>query len=138
MFDTVGDLNWLAVILATLAYYLLGALWYTPLFGHSWDTSIGFERPKGYRFPPIYYVAPLISSFVATVATAVLVYALDIQLLVDAIVLALIVGIGYAASLSFTNAVTPNTPRPLMLGAVTGTYHLVGIIIASAIIVSLR
>ena len=138
MFDAIGEINWLAVIVAALAYYILGAIWFTPLFGRAWDTSIGFQRPKGHRFPPIYYIAPLISSFVATVATAVLVYALDIGLLSDAILLALTVGIGYAASISFNNAVTPNTPRPLMLGAVTGTYHLVGIIIVSAIVVSLK
>jgi len=138
MLDAIGDINWLAVMVATLAYYILGAIWFTPLFGRAWDTSIGFQRPRGYRFPPIYYFAPLISSFVATVATTVLVYALDIALLSDAILLAVVVGIGYAASISFNNAVTPNTPRPLMLGAVTGTYHLLGIMIVAAIVVSLK
>lgn len=138
MFDSVVGINWLAVVAGTLSYYLLGAIWFSPLFGRAWDTSIGFQRPKGYRFPPIYYVAPLISCFVATNATAVLVYALDIEQLSDAMLLAVIVGIGYAASISFNNAVTPNTPRPLMLGAVTGTYHLLGIMIVTAIVVSLK
>ncbi|MBA3404988.1 MAG: DUF1761 domain-containing protein [Gemmatimonadaceae bacterium] len=138
MFDPVRDISWLAVIVATLAYYILGAIWFTPLFGRAWDTAIGFRRPKGHRFPPIYYVVPLISSFVVTVATAWLVSALDIDLLSDALLLALIVGIGYAVSISFNNALTPHTPRPLMLGAVTGTYHLLGIVMVSAILVSLK
>lgn len=138
MLGVGGDLNWLAVIVSTLAYYALGALWFTPLFGSAWDRSIGFERPRGHRFPPIYYVTPLISSFVVTVATAVLVDALDIERVSDAVLLGLVVGIGYAAAISFNNAVTPHTPRPLLLGAVTGSYHLVGIVIVSAIVFSLK
>ncbi len=55
MAEAFGQINWLAVAAATLAYYLLGALWFTPLLGASWDRAVGFERPKGHRFPPIYY-----------------------------------------------------------------------------------
>lgn len=34
--DTLGDLNWLAVVAATLAYFALGAVWYAPpIFGRA-------------------------------------------------------------------------------------------------------
>lgn len=33
-FDVLGDLNWLAVVVAAIAYFALGALWYAPpVFG---------------------------------------------------------------------------------------------------------
>lgn len=73
-----------------------------------------------------------------TVATAVLVHALDVDAIPAALLLALVVGVGYAAAVSLTNAVTPHTPHPLIYGAVTGSHHLVGIAIASVIVVSLR
>jgi hypothetical protein len=134
VFNIFGELNWLALILATLAYYILGAVWFTPLFGKAWDTAIGFERTATYKFTPIYYIGPLISSLVVTVATAVLIHALRIERLTDAVVLGLIVGIGYTAAVSFNNAITPKTPRPLLLGAVTGAYHILGVVIVAAIV----
>ena len=130
------DPNWLAAALAALVYYLLGALWFTPLFGRFWDRSIGFERPKGNRFPALYYVAPLISACVVSLVAAVLLAALGVDDLVGALLLGLALGAGYAA-VSVTNAVTPHTPRPLLLGAVTGGYHLVGAVLACSVIVAL-
>lgn len=128
--------NWLAAALAALAYYFLGALWFTPLFGRLWDRSIGFERPKGNRFPALYYVAPLISACVVSLVAVLLTTALGIDHLTGALLLGLTLGAGYAA-VSVTNAVTPHTPKPLLLGAVTGGYHLVGAVLACTVIVAL-
>ena len=41
------DVSWLAIGIATLAYYMLGALWFTPLFGAAWDAAIGHTRVRG-------------------------------------------------------------------------------------------
>lgn len=138
MIDAFGQVNWFAVAAATLAYYFLGALWFTPLFGAAWDHAVGFERPKDYRFPPIYYVIPLITSLLVSSATGVLVAALDVVAPIEALVLALVLAFGYAAAVSVTDAVTPSTPRPLLLGAVTGGYHVVGIFVVTAILVLWR
>jgi hypothetical protein len=36
-FDALGDLNWPAVIVAALAYFAIGAVWYAPpVFGKAW------------------------------------------------------------------------------------------------------
>ncbi len=108
------------------------------LLGASWDRAVGFERPKGHRFPPIYYVVPLVSSLLVSSATAILVAALDLVDLTDALILALVVGLGYAAAVSVNNALTPTTPRPVLLGAVTGSYHVVGILVVTTILVLWR
>lgn len=35
--DVLGELNWLAVLVAAFLYFGLGALWYTPImFGDQW------------------------------------------------------------------------------------------------------
>lgn len=46
------QLNFVAIGLATLAMFFLGFLWYTPLFGKIWAKEMGFSRdmevPKGF------------------------------------------------------------------------------------------
>jgi hypothetical protein len=38
-----GNINYLAVLVAAIASFVFGALWYgTPLFGKSWQTELGF------------------------------------------------------------------------------------------------
>jgi hypothetical protein len=37
-------LNFLAIVLATFAFFFLGFLWYTPLFGKVWAREMGFSR----------------------------------------------------------------------------------------------
>jgi hypothetical protein len=114
MFDVVSELNWLAIILATLAYFVLGAVWFTPLFGAQYDKALDTKRPKNQKWPMLYYIGPFISAFVTTVATALLVYVLNILQMSYAVLLGLILGIGYAMSVSFNNAINPKTPRPLL------------------------
>lgn len=138
MFDVLADITWWSVVLAGLAYYVLGALWFTGLFGSAYDAATGIARSHSQRWPLIYYVGPLLGSLVVASATAILTHALDVRQIADAIWLGLVVGAGYSASVSFTNAITPNMKRPLLFGVVTGSYHLLGAIISAVIIVALR
>lgn len=36
-------LNWIAILLAALAMFILGAIWYTVLFGKAWQNLLGFS-----------------------------------------------------------------------------------------------
>ena len=139
MFDVFGDLNWLAIMLATVMYYMMGGLWFSQLvFGKAWEKSIGFDRPKEWKESTIFYVGPLIGCLVTSIATAILIYSLNIQSLADSVRLGLTVGLGYAGAVSITNAITPTAPQPLVHGLITGAYHVLGIIIVSAVLFSLR
>ena len=44
-------INMTAILVATVANFILGFLWYTPLFGKAWAKEMGFNRdvklPKG-------------------------------------------------------------------------------------------
>jgi hypothetical protein len=43
-FDVLGELNWLAVLIGAAIYFVLGALWYSPmLFARPWQRSIGWD-----------------------------------------------------------------------------------------------
>jgi hypothetical protein len=134
MFDALTQLDWLAVALASLAYYLLGALWFTPLFGKTWDRSIGYDRAPGSRFGVAYYIVPLVSALLVSLAIAILLAALAPVGLGESLLVGVVVGLGVAAAVSMNNGLTPHTPHPFLFGAVTGSYHLVGIVIVAAII----
>ena len=36
-------MNWLAVVVATLAFFAVGAIWYTALFGKVWQREVGLS-----------------------------------------------------------------------------------------------
>jgi hypothetical protein len=138
MFDVLYEINWLAVFLATLAYFVLGAVWFTPLFGKAYDKGIGIQRSPKQKWPAIYYIGPFLSSLAVTVASAILVYSFDLQRMTDAVTLGSIIGVGYLASISLSNAITPNMPRPLLFGAVVGSYHLVGVTLVTLILYGMK
>ena len=136
-FDVLGDLNWLAVIVAALAYFALGALWYAPPFlGKAWMRATGFKEPeKGEGPGAAVYTAPLVGCLVASIATGMLAAATGTNSISKGVVLGLVVGIGYAVAIVGTGAVfetdKPDTKTWLVI---TAGYHLVGLLIASVII----
>lgn len=123
-----------AVLGAGITYFLLGGVWFTPLFGRMWDRAVGFERPPRWRPPAIYYLGPLAGCLVASFATALLMHHLQPAALPDALRIGCIVGAGYGATITSVNAISPNMPHPGLYAAVTGSYHLVGLILCSAIL----
>ena len=43
-------INYLAILVAVVANFILGFLWYTPLFGNAWAKEMGFDtsvKPSG-------------------------------------------------------------------------------------------
>jgi hypothetical protein len=42
----MGPLNWLAIVVATLAFFAVGAIWYTALFGKAWQREVGLSAEE--------------------------------------------------------------------------------------------
>ncbi|HTR00544.1 MAG TPA: DUF1761 domain-containing protein [Candidatus Acidoferrum sp.] len=57
-------INWLAVLGATLVCFVLGALWYGPLFGKAWMLAIGMDPAKMKDAPKPKMARLLIVTFV--------------------------------------------------------------------------
>ncbi len=130
--------GWLGVLAATVLTYLLGAAWFTPLFGRAWDRGVGVRREPGERWGPAYYLVPLAGAAGSAYALAVLVTAAGVTDVGDAVVLGVVVGLGIGLTVSFTNALTPRTARPLLFGLVTGSFHLVAAVVAAVVAALLR
>jgi hypothetical protein len=133
MGEVLAGTSWGAVALAAVACYLLGALWFTPLFGRAWDRATGHDRRSGKGFGTAYYTVPLVGAAVTATVVGVLVTALAPAALGGALAVGAGVGLAAAAA-SVTTALTPHTPHPFLLGAVTSGYHLVAAVAAAAIV----
>jgi hypothetical protein len=133
---SMGDLNWLAVILATVAYFALGALWFMPaIFGKAWMRSIGWEPDPGQRPGAEYYVGPFVTCLIASIATGLLVAATATDTVAEGMVLGLVTGVGLVGSALFvTGYFDPKKPQPMTWFAISGGYHLAGLIVASVIL----
>ncbi len=127
-------MNLLAVLAAGFGYFALGGIWFTPLFGKQWDKAVGFERPPKWRPVTIYYVGPLLGCLVAAFATSYLVQLAQAQSLWDYLQIGLVIGIGYGATITTVNAISPNMVYPGLYAAVVGSYNMTGLALCSAIL----
>jgi hypothetical protein len=138
-FDPLGDLNWLAVLVAAIAYFAIGAAWYAPpVFGRMWADAGGLSLPEpGTRPSPTIYVTPLIGSVLSAIALGMLASVTGTDSFIEGIALGLVVAIGFAVPISLVTAqFETNKPRPMTWGAVNAGYHVVGNLVASIIIAS--
>ncbi len=132
MLDFSG-LNWLAILAATVAGFLIGGVWYGPLFGKAWLRAIGkTEEELGGAAGPM-----ILSFFTAAATSIVLAGILNIMVdpdLVDGIVLGLLVGVGFIAAGMASDYAFCGWPRPLFFiqAGYRVTYSVVmGIILAA-------
>jgi hypothetical protein len=138
MINQLQHLNWMSVLVAFVAYFMLGGMWFTLFFKKPYAISLGKEGQLPAKPAPIFIVGPMLCSLVITVASAVLLYALDVSSLVNALEFAVLVGIGFLVANTVNIAINPNIPRPILYGAISGAYHMVGIIMVSMILVMMK
>jgi hypothetical protein len=59
-------INWLAVVLGTLAFFAVGAIWYSALFGKIWQREVGLsdDRLKSGANMPLIFGLCLLLEFI--------------------------------------------------------------------------
>lgn len=96
MLDFAG-LNWWAILVATASAFALGYVWYGPVFGKAWLAALGKTEDE---IQPS--ATPFIVSFVAALATCIVVAALMGGLgmtgIANGAVLGLVTGVGFIAA----------------------------------------
>jgi hypothetical protein len=133
----LGSLNWLAVIVAAVIYFVLGALWYSPvMFARPWQAAIGWDASRQPpQMNPMTYVVPLVLYLVASIATGLMAAATGTDTLAEGVTLGLVTGIGYALTMTGVEATfDPNKPRPMTWFAITAAYHVIGFVILGVVI----
>jgi len=140
MFNVLSSINWLGVAAAFAAYFLLGAVWYLGLFPRAYRASLGKENEPdtGQNQQALYIVGPAVCALLITITCAVLLAALHIDTYGNALGFALLVGVGYLVANTVNIAINPNMPRPFFYGLITGSYHLVSMVLVNVLLVAIR
>ncbi|MGH3713640.1 MAG: DUF1761 domain-containing protein [Micromonosporaceae bacterium] len=135
-FAVLGDVNWLAVIVAAVAYFGLGGLWFARFaFGDIWSRAIGWDTSGEQAPGPEYYIGPAVTCLLSTIAVAMLAVATGTDTFAEGIVLGLVTGLGISGAVLFvTGYFDPKKPQPMLWTAITLGYHLLGLLIVSVIL----
>jgi hypothetical protein len=138
VFDVLTDLPWLAFAIAAVASIALAGLWFAVVIPKPYAVALGRVGQPAPAPDVVSGVGPLVCVVLTTLTTAVLVEALDVTAIGDAVVFGLIVGIGYLTAMTFQIAINPNFPRPLLYGAINAPYFVATSVLSSVLLVAMR
>ncbi len=124
------DFNWLAVIAAAASAFLLGGIWYGPLFKKAWCREAGVDPDSAPRHPArifaIAFVCSLLSALIFTVLLPTGAGAADgfgVGFVVGLFFVAMSFGINYAFA-----------QRSLKLWMIDSGYHILQFILYGVIL----
>ena len=138
MFNVFGDINYLAVVLATVVVAVFAGVYFAVLVPRYYAVALGRQDAPAPAQSLLTNLGPVVCILLTTVASAVLLRALHVTTAADALAFGLVVGIGYLTAMTFQIAINPNFPRPLYYGAVNAPFFVVSSLVTSLILVGLR
>ena len=125
--------NWVAVIVATVAYTVIGFVWFSrQVFGLRWAASTGRELPPPSQVPLTSLVGSVVAGLVTAYVLAVIAHAVGAATLADGAILGFLAWLGFVA--------TSTAGRVLFEGAktdwwaISAGYWLVSLVVMGAII----
>ena len=92
-------MNWVAVICAALAFWVLGAIWYSVLFGKMWAAALqqhGIKLERGGMAPKL--SGTFVGNLVAAIVMERLIQRIGVVHVIGGLRLGLGVGVGFSAS----------------------------------------
>jgi hypothetical protein len=133
--DVIGDVNWLAILVAAVVWFVLGGLWYmTPVIARVWQRAGGIEVPEDAGPNPMVFVLTFLAYLVAATVTAMLAVATGTDTVGEGVALGAVVGVGYALTAAAVNAIYDQKPEPVTWFWVNGVFNLIGLTVVGAII----
>lgn len=95
--STLLELNWLAILAATIAGFVIGGLWYGPLFGNAWVAALG-KKPEDIQPSPLPFVISFLTALITAIVLGLLIQALGITTAFGGLNLGLAIGAGIIAT----------------------------------------
>jgi hypothetical protein len=131
-----GDMNWFAVLCAGLAYWLLGAIWYSAIFSKAWRSAIEqhgvkLGQPGGGMATKL--IVTLICNLFAALVIARVIHQVGQRMdLLRGLKIGAGIGVGFCATALTMTYVWQSPPRKLW--AIDTGYHVVGCTIMGAML----
>ena len=131
------NVNYVAVVVAALVYYILGAIWYAPgIFGHRWvkhDEGVVEEQKHSWKIGA--YIGELILDLIIAYVLALFIQLSGAGKIADGVIVALWVWIGFVATTQFSAVLwTRKTVKSFFIHA---CFMLVGLLAMGATIMYL-
>lgn len=104
--DLFGELNWLAVVVATIAWFAFSAIWYSiPPLSKAWANAAGVDTTGDGPPLVLLFIPTLIGYFVTTIVIGLLVAGVGAETVSDGIVLGVVLGVGFGMVGALVNQV---------------------------------
>ena len=130
-----ASLNWLAILVATVAGFMIGGVWYGPLFGKAWMNALG-KTEDDIEPTPAPFIISFITSAVTAIVLAALLPALGITSAVNGALFGLAMGIGFIATAMGSDAAFCGWPTALW--AIQAGYRVTYTVVMGAILAAWR
>lgn len=133
MSEIISSLNWLAVIVATVLYFALGALWYSNLlFAKTWMKLRNVTEEDIGEPNPVIFLYSFILQFIAVVSLALFMEAMGIGSAGNGALIGFGAGAGFVFTLAGTTGIFSEVPMKLHL--LDNGYHVVGLVLAGLVL----
>lgn len=132
--DLFSHINWLAAVVAAIAYFLLGALWYSLLFRDAWIKSSGVNvnDPNAKKGVGALFLTSFVLTIITSIGLALIITRIGSAGWMTGLKVGLIAGICFCASSIYNSYLYEK--RPITLSVINGFYNIVGCVIAGIII----
>lgn len=139
--EVFKQINWLSVLIATVAYFALGAIWYSFLFQKKWIAYQGISmedmsKPDAKKGVGVIMLASFFMMLITSIGLAILAEYMSLKGLQHGIHLGLVIGVCFAATSIAINMLYEKKPLGLFL--INAGYQVLGTILAAIIIVCWR
>jgi len=129
-----SNVNWLAVLVGGIGYFLLGAIWYSALFKNAWIRASGVNPndPEAKKGVAQIMISSLVLMIIASAGLGILITRIGTFGWMSGAKTGLIAGVCFSATAISISYLYEKKPTALHL--INGLYNIVGCVIAGIII----
>jgi Protein of unknown function (DUF1761) len=132
--DLFSQVNWLAVLVGALAYFFLGAIWYSALFRNAWikATGVNATDPNARKGFAGIMIASFVTIVITSIGLALIITRVQSSGWMTGAKIGLIAGVCFSAATICNSYLYEK--RPIALSTINSLYNIVGCVIAGIII----
>lgn len=133
MESLISSLNWVSILGASIVYFILGALWYSPLmFANFWINLRGLNVDEMDSPNPIIFLYSFLLQTITVISLAIFLNALDIVSASEGAFIGLVVGLGFVFTTAGSTGIFTKLSMPLHF--IDNGYHVVGLTLSGFIL----
>lgn len=130
--DFLRGINWLAVLAATVAAFLLGGLWFSVIFRKAWMEALGLPKDQPMGNPGAAMGISFVTTFVMAATLAAILYRMPETSCPGALRLGLAIGCGIVLMGMISDYSFTGWSKKLLW--IQGSYHVVMVTLMAGVI----